>query len=237
MLWQTRTKGQHLVHHLHQKLQFSFTHLSFHSGWFTSSGMLLIWCFLKFWWNTLPSSSTLEDEGNLDRTVSFSSGNASAFTVSNSTQLLVLEALLQCIDSDSVTFISRKVTVASEGAVTWYNFIRDITNTLQTCYYFPSSSLFLTLTWLIEPGNCLSHIHLSSAMLAGCWCTSSILFPSVIWQGRNLLPSNSWMLQFLQPHQSEPCASEPTFPYGSSLGENQRLNRCALVQCQNTPVN
>jgi len=129
------------------------------------------------------------------------------------------------------------VTVPSKGAATQHNCIRDITNKLQTRCHFASSSLSLTLTWLIEPGNCLSRTHRSSATLAGCWYTSSILFLSVIWQGRNLLPSNSWKPQFLQPHQSEPFASVLTFLCGSSLAENRQLNRCELAQCRNTPVN
>jgi hypothetical protein len=63
---------------------------------------VLIWCSPVFWRTALPSSSTLEDEGDIHRTVSFSFWNAPALAVSNGTQLLVLEELLQCINNDPV---------------------------------------------------------------------------------------------------------------------------------------
>jgi hypothetical protein len=57
------------------------------------------------------------------------------------------------------------------------------------------------------------------------------------WQERNLLPNNSWMLQFLQLHRSGPCALEQTSLCDNWLGGSQQLNRCVLVQCQNKPAN
>ena len=113
VLRHTTTKGQHLVHNLHHISPSPAPNITIFiykfevpktadSHFLVCDAELLNWCSPMILRKAPPSPSTLEDVGDTQRTVSFSFWNAPAYAVYSSTQLLVLEKLLQCTDTDPV---------------------------------------------------------------------------------------------------------------------------------------